>query len=102
MTQEFIKKADNFSEHFAEWASFGPSSVDKNIMNILFVSNRVRPVVRNLQNAEENGTKELTLGAGIEMTHECSIMMNLKQVKAFHAALGRAIETVESKLNDEK
>lgn len=95
MANEIIKKAINYSEHFAEFVGFGPSTSSKQLVNIHFLSNRLEPSIVGTEDSAEPGKKDISIGAVNEITHECTIYMPLSQLHILKNALEQAIEQIE-------
>lgn len=95
MSDKKLTKSPNYSEHFAEFAGFGPAATSKDVVNIHFLSNRLQPAVMAASEADSSGKQELSIGAVNEVTHECTIFMPFQQLKALKLAIEQAIVQIE-------
>ncbi|CNG23932.1 hypothetical protein [Yersinia enterocolitica] len=98
MANEKIKKATNYSEHFSEFAGFGPTSTSRHLVSIHFLSNRLEPSIVATAASSEPGKQDLSIGAINEITHECTIYMPLSQLRTLQDSIGEAIKQIEEKL----
>lgn len=95
MGAEKIKKSENYSEHFAEFAGFGSSSTSKELVNLHFLSNRLIPTLLSATASAEPGRTDIQVGALNELCHECTIFMSLDQLKVLKDTIEQAIGQIE-------
>ncbi|EKN3715424.1 hypothetical protein [Yersinia enterocolitica] len=94
MSEVKIKKSEKYIDVYADFASFAPASViDNSLINIHFITNRTAPAVLDQQTKPgEEGKANLQIGSITELVHECSVLMNIQQLKLLRANIDSLLE----------
>lgn len=87
MAQDKITKSAHYSEHYAEYATLAPGAIDADLVNLMFITNKISPTVVGQMASDEQGKTDFQIGAIGEITHECSIMMSYQQLQILKSTI---------------
>ncbi|WP_145531180.1 hypothetical protein [Yersinia kristensenii] len=98
MSEVIIKKSEKYIDVYADFASFAPASVmDNSLINIHFITNKTVPAVLGQKSTHgEEGKADLQIGSITELVHECSVLMNIEQLKLLRTNIDSLLEQLGS------